>query len=110
MYRPIDPGQPLYEQTLRKDEASLRPDHTETVAVKSSLAEVYERLDSHESGTAPSRLVAYHRKASGVDHVATATAMLYLGVNLLRQEKWTDAEPVLRDCQTILDKKLSTIG
>src|SRR5260370_3463044 len=41
----------------------------------------------------------------GADDPQTAGSLAQLGLNLLKQKKYTDAEPVLRECLTIREKK-----
>jgi len=41
----------------------------------------------------------------GADHPRTLVTMAGLSLNLLRQKKYTDAEPILRECLAIQDKK-----
>jgi hypothetical protein len=49
--------------------------------------------------------LAVVKDRSGADSVAAADAMAMLGFDLLRQEKWTDAEAVLRECLAIREKR-----
>jgi serine/threonine protein kinase/tetratricopeptide (TPR) repeat protein len=45
------------------------------------------------------------KERSGADSVAYAGGLAMLGANLLQQEKWTDAEPVLRESLAFHEKK-----
>ena len=45
------------------------------------------------------------KERSGADSLPYATEMAVLGLNLLKQKKWTDAEAALRDCLAIREKK-----
>jgi tetratricopeptide (TPR) repeat protein len=45
------------------------------------------------------------RRQLGPDHPQTAGALAELGLNLLRQEKPADAEPPLRECLAVREKK-----
>jgi tetratricopeptide (TPR) repeat protein len=44
------------------------------------------------------------RESFGPDDPRTAGAMALLGFNLLKQEKWTEAESVLRECLAVREK------
>ncbi len=44
------------------------------------------------------------KQKSGGDSPAYAGALAPLGLNLLHQKKWTDAEPLLRECLAIREK------
>jgi eukaryotic-like serine/threonine-protein kinase len=45
------------------------------------------------------------KQKSGGDSPAYAGALAALGLNLLRQKKWTEAEPQLRECLVIREKQ-----
>jgi len=47
--------------------------------------------------------VTVMKERSGADSIPYATELMALGVNLLRQHKWTDAEIVLRECLSRLE-------
>jgi hypothetical protein len=49
--------------------------------------------------------VEAQRKVAGPEAPATTGALAALGLNLLNQEKWGDAEPILRECLEIRQKK-----
>jgi hypothetical protein len=46
-----------------------------------------------------------HKAKLGAEHLGTLRTMAALGWVLLQQQKWADAEPVLRDCLAISEKK-----
>jgi eukaryotic-like serine/threonine-protein kinase len=50
--------------------------------------------------------LAAAREGAGPDSVAIASLLSGLGLNLLQQKKWRDAEAVLRECLAIRAKKL----
>ena len=45
------------------------------------------------------------KERSGADSLPYAGELAPLGLNLLQQKKWTDAEPVLRECLALREKK-----
>jgi len=44
------------------------------------------------------------KERSGADSLPYTNELAPLGMNLLRQTKWTDAETVLRECQAVREK------
>jgi eukaryotic-like serine/threonine-protein kinase len=49
--------------------------------------------------------LAVVKERSGVDSLPYATELAVLGMNLIEQKKWTDAEDALHDCLAIREKK-----
>ena len=50
--------------------------------------------------------MAVVKDRSGADSVPYGTELSWLGSNLLRQRRWADAEPVLRECLAVRETKL----
>lgn len=50
--------------------------------------------------------LAVVRQQAGADSPAYADQLAALGLNLVQQEKWVEAEPILRECLAIREKKL----
>src|SRR5262249_31154385 len=50
--------------------------------------------------------LANARKSFGGEDPRTAANMTVLGLSLLKQHKWSEAEPILRECLTLLEKTL----
>jgi eukaryotic-like serine/threonine-protein kinase len=49
--------------------------------------------------------LAVVKERAGADSLPYADELAALGLNLLQQKKWTDAEPILCECLAIRDKK-----
>ena len=98
----------LHEATLKLMEAKLGPDHPDTLTSRNNLAAAYESLgrwaeaeplrrdvagpppQDRPSPTAPSWPATWPRSAP----------------NLLEQARWSEAEPVLRECLAIREKAI----
>jgi serine/threonine protein kinase len=65
--------------------------------------EWHKQFDQGESWRR--KWLAVVKERSGAESVPYVGELEALGLNLLRQQKWTDAEPVLRDCLAIREKK-----
>jgi tetratricopeptide (TPR) repeat protein len=65
----------------------------------------YEQLNQYaEAEEWRRKWLAVLKERAGADSPAYAEELAALGGNLLKQQKWTDAEPVLRDCLTLPEK------
>ncbi len=70
-----------------------------------NLARAYDEVKQFDKAELLFREELRLRKQkSGVGLPAYALALAQLGVNLLHQKKWTDAEPLLRKCLAIREK------
>jgi tetratricopeptide (TPR) repeat protein len=98
---------PLYEEMLPKLKAKLGPAHPNTLTSMNNLARAYQA-----SGQLAKAVTLYEEtlektKAKlGPDHLQTLGAMSMLGLVLLQQQKWADAEPLLRDCLASREKQI----
>jgi tetratricopeptide (TPR) repeat protein len=89
----------LHEQNLEHLELKLPPDHPQTLHTRNNLATAYDSVREFAKAEAHYRvLLDQTRKRFGADDARTAGQMAWLGLNLLHQHKYTDAEPLLRDC------------
>jgi serine/threonine protein kinase/tetratricopeptide (TPR) repeat protein len=71
-----------------------------------SLVDCYEKLKQFEKAEAWERKwLTVVKERSGSGSVPYAGALAFLGSDLLEQEKWTEAEGVLRECLAIRAKK-----
>jgi serine/threonine protein kinase/tetratricopeptide (TPR) repeat protein len=97
-------GARLLEEALRR--ARGRPDATRAVAgVPQSLAAAYDAAGQFARSEPLYRdALDRARKSFGPDDPRTADVMAMLGSCLLRQEKWSEAEPVLRECLALRAK------
>jgi tetratricopeptide (TPR) repeat protein len=103
----IAQGIRLMEDALRR--ASSRADALIALAfVPAELTAAYEKAGNYNKaeGLLRDRLQRA-RAASGPETPQTAGALAQLGRNLLQQEKFAEAEPLLRQCLAIREKTLS---
>jgi serine/threonine protein kinase/tetratricopeptide (TPR) repeat protein len=96
----------LLEQNLKQSETKLGPEHPYTLAFCNNLAEAYDGAGQFAKSEPLYRAALDQtRKRFGADDVRTAAQMAVLGTNLLHQHKYTDAEPLLRDCLKMREAK-----
>ncbi|CAN5903490.1 hypothetical protein BH23PLA1_BH23PLA1_41060 [soil metagenome] len=96
---------PLYEEAVQGAGRRLGELHPNTLVFQSHLIRAYEAADRHADAERVSRDMA---KAAGQraprDEVGYAGSLVSLGSNLLRQRKWAEAEPVIRECLEIRER------
>ena len=79
-------------------ELKLGPDHLNTLASRNALAVAYESIGGWAAAEALRReTLARRRKSEKPDSPRLADDLGGLGWDLLSQEKWAEAEPVLRE-------------
>jgi serine/threonine protein kinase len=94
---------PLYEEGLRLSQAKLGPDHPQTLDWMYWLALAYREAGKLEREESLWReLLERQREKAGPQSAATADILVGLGRNLLKQHRYADAEPLLRDCLAII--------
>jgi hypothetical protein len=96
----------LLEDALERAQRG-RGSYPRNIQWVAALALAYER--SGQLGRAEPlnrEVVEQSRKELGPEDVRTVGAMAQLSLNLLKQQKWADAEPLLRDILAIREKKL----
>jgi tetratricopeptide (TPR) repeat protein len=70
------------------------------------IDDYFERLKQYDQAEVWRRKwLAVVKERSGADTLPYATELALLGLTLLEQKKWTDAEAVLRNCLAIREKK-----
>jgi eukaryotic-like serine/threonine-protein kinase len=95
----------LFQSALALLEIRPGGAHPLTLECRNNLAAVYETLgrfreaEELETGT-----LARHRKGLKPGSPVLAPDMSALAGNLLYQRRWSEAEPLLRECLAILDK------
>jgi lipopolysaccharide biosynthesis regulator YciM len=103
----LDKAIVLFEQTLkgRQTLPALGPEHPFTLRTESNLALAYEANDQPEKAEPLWRdLLNHRRKKPGPESLVTAEALAALGLNLLRQKKFNQAESELRLCLDLRTK------
>jgi serine/threonine protein kinase/tetratricopeptide (TPR) repeat protein len=112
----LDRSVPLFEETLRMRKEKQGPDHPQTLLAMANLAVNY-RDAGRVAEAIPLLEEALDRARKRPDglpadlawiHTALAATQAQLGLNLLRQKKYTEAEPLLRDCLRIREQKEPT--
>jgi serine/threonine protein kinase/tetratricopeptide (TPR) repeat protein len=94
-----------YELALKQRMTKLGPDHPTTLGCRHGLALAYESVRRWTSAETLLRdNVTSMRHARPIDQRALGRDLAALGSNLLAQAKWTEAEPVLRECLAIRAK------
>jgi serine/threonine protein kinase/tetratricopeptide (TPR) repeat protein len=96
----------LFEQNLKHCEAKLGPDHPNSLTCRNSLAEAYRTTGNTAEAIRLHEQNLKLRKAKlGPDHPQVAISLAQLGDCLLQDKKYTQAEPLLRDCLKIRENK-----
>ena len=96
----------IWEAMLPAARNSLGPGHPNTLTFATYLAITHESLGHWAAALGLRReLIALRRKTSPPDSPALAGDLAGLGSNLLKQHKWTEAEPVLRESLKIRGAK-----
>jgi serine/threonine protein kinase len=96
-----------YEHTLQVQTAKLGAGHPDTVTTRNNLAAVYGTTGQLAKAEAHIREALEHaRKGYGAEDPRAAEAMAWLGRNLLLQQRFTEAEPLLRECLMIRERRL----
>jgi tetratricopeptide (TPR) repeat protein len=92
----------IYEATLKQQEVKLGPDHPDTLNSRNNLAAAYQAAGQYaRAETLMSTSLELTRKRFGPSDRRAVGAMAQLGLNLIQQEKWSEAESVLRECLAI---------
>jgi tetratricopeptide (TPR) repeat protein/tRNA A-37 threonylcarbamoyl transferase component Bud32 len=102
----FDRALPLFEETLALRRSKLGPDHPQTLSSMNNLAGAYQAARKYDRALPLLRELADRwKREAGADSTHYVGALSALGLNLLRQEKWTDAETRLRELVTIRQTK-----
>jgi tetratricopeptide (TPR) repeat protein len=99
-------AEPLFAEASAGARKKLGLEHPTTQYFIGNLIDCYVRMGQPARGEPLRRELAdfWSRKA-GLDSPQYAGALAALGFNLLQQQKWAAAEPVLRDALAIHDKR-----
>jgi serine/threonine protein kinase/Flp pilus assembly protein TadD len=97
----------LLEQWLEKAKAKPSPDHPATLRGMYMLAKAYEGAGKLDQVDRLLRdLLERQQKKDGPKSADTAGVLAGLGLNLLKQQRYAEAEPLLRECLAIREQKL----
>ena len=89
----------LLEKVLVLRKAVLGPDHPHTFDTMANLAIAYDETGVTDKAIAIYKeVLAYRRVKLGSDHSDTIKTMNNLVAELLKAQRWADAEPLLREC------------
>ncbi len=90
---------PLLEEALKRGRNRPGGSPAQLPWILGALAKTYERAGQFAKSESIHRdALEQARRQFGADDPRTAAPMAVLGLNLLHQHKFTDAEPLLRDC------------
>lgn len=104
----LDRAIALFEQTLTGLEAKLGNDHPRTLISQHDLAvALAARGDLSRALSMLRDVLARREKTLGAAHPEVAASLVDLGEALLKEQKWADAEHVLRQGLAILQTKRS---
>ena len=102
----LDRALALWEETMPLRKAKLGADHAQTLRTTNNLANAYRDARRFDRELPLRReLAELSMRKAGADSIEYAGGLAAVGLNLLQQEKWTEAEPVLRDALTIRETK-----
>jgi serine/threonine protein kinase/tetratricopeptide (TPR) repeat protein len=97
----------FHERTLAAQTAKLGPDHPDTLLTRNHLATAYDEAGEGALAEAQFRDVLERRRARlGPEHPDVAATLCDLGRNLVRCKRPAEAEPLLRECLAIYERKL----
>src|SRR5205823_5426417 len=97
----------LHEQTLEKRKATFGPDHSATLDSMFEVAYAYQQAGKLDQAHRLFRdLLERTRKKDGAKASDTHVVLSALGLNLLKQQRYVEAEPLLRECLAIREKQL----
>jgi serine/threonine protein kinase/Tfp pilus assembly protein PilF len=97
-----------YAAALALEEAKSGPGAPDTLLYMHNLADAYQKAGKLDQAEHVYRdLLERRRKSDGPRSEAAAYTLAGLGVNLLIQQRYAEAEPVVRECLTICREKRS---
>ena len=101
----------LHERTLSARKAALGPDHPDSLASRGHLIRLFDvRGESPRSEPLLREALGSARTEPGAGPSTRSVALAALGDNLLKQRRWADAEPVLREGLAIREAVSPRIG
>jgi tetratricopeptide (TPR) repeat protein len=106
----LDAGMPDLALPLLQEAAwgveKLRFRHQNAGRIVANLIACHERLKQfNQAGIWRRKWLAVLKERNGADSRPYATELMALGYTLLQQKEWIAAEPVLRECLSIVEEK-----
>jgi serine/threonine protein kinase len=102
----LEKALPVLEQTLALRKAKLRPGHPDTLTSMTNLAEGYQAAGQLGRATQLQEEVsALWKREAGADSWRYAFALASTGWCLLQEERWAEAESVLREALSLREAK-----
>ena len=97
-------AEPLYVKTLEDRRSALGDEHPSTLVSLNKLASMYNAQGQYKKAD-PLLRDGLEKTRRHQDVCALAGALASMGLNLIMQEKYSEAEPLLRECLTIREQK-----
>jgi tetratricopeptide (TPR) repeat protein len=102
----LDDAEPLFAEATAGYRATLGYADPTTQVCLNALLDCYSDLKQPKKAEPIWReSVAFSKEKSGADSSEYAAQLAMLCLNLLEQKKFTDAEPLIRECLSIREKK-----
>jgi hypothetical protein len=96
---------PLLKSVLKLQESKFGPFHADTIYSRNALESAYESLGRWADAESLLRdAIASRRKVAEPYSQSLGDDLSWLGDNLLKQSKWSEAELVLCECLAIREK------
>src|SRR5437764_14778634 len=106
LFRSHAKAEPLLVEALEARRRVLGEGHPQTLYSMNHLASLYQaRGQFTQSDRIGREALEQARKRQGATSPRAADALAILGENLLKQQQFADAEPLLRECLTIREQK-----
>jgi tetratricopeptide (TPR) repeat protein len=104
--RKYDRALPLLEEIVKRRKKTFGPTDDEAIRYMIDLVQAYDADGKYDQALPFWReLAGIWKRRFGADSTQYATALTAIGRDLLRQEKWTEAETVLGEALTIHEPK-----
>lgn len=104
--RRLGEAEPLFVEALPGLRRTLGLAHATTQKCFAGLIDCYDKLHQPDKAEPLWReLAVFWKEKAGIDSPEYAAPLASLSLNLLEQKKFTDAEPLLRECLSIREKK-----
>jgi tetratricopeptide (TPR) repeat protein len=100
-----DLAEPLYQDAVKGFANRFGLDHPSTVRVRGNLARLYSLMNAPDKEEPVLReVVESARRTAGDASPLYTEKLVLLGLNLLKQQNWRQAELVARECLTVRER------